>query len=131
LLSVLVLVHNESTTLETLLKLVLAVAVDKEVIVVDDGSTEARATCYYKVLRASLLKSLPLRCERCEFCREVTALIARGGPRPRAADLVSLPHPRPGQEDRLARRLRGALHAAPVPLHEVTLPRSDRYPWGA
>jgi glycosyltransferase involved in cell wall biosynthesis len=36
------------------------------------------ATCY-KVFRASLLKSLPLRCERFEFCPEVTARVARRG----------------------------------------------------
>ena len=188
LLSVLVPVYNEPATLEILLKRVLAVAVDMEVIVVDDGSTdgtcdvlhelaerlpiralfhpanrgkgaairtalaEARgdiviiqdadleydpeeypkliapiqrgetnvvygsrylapghalptthyklgvltlnlvanvlyglrltdeATCY-KVFRADLLKSLPLRCERFEFCPEVTARIARRGER--------------------------------------------------
>jgi dolichol-phosphate mannosyltransferase len=35
-------------------------------------------TCY-KAFRASLLKSLPLTCERFEFCPEVTALVARRG----------------------------------------------------
>jgi len=34
------------------------------------------ATCY-KVFRASLIKSLPLRCERFEFCPEVTARVAK------------------------------------------------------
>ncbi len=43
------------------------------------------ATCY-KVFRADLLKSLPLRCERFEFCPEVTALVARRGER-----IVELP----------------------------------------
>lgn len=38
------------------------------------------ATCY-KVFRTSLLKSLPLRCERFEFCPEVTARVARRGER--------------------------------------------------
>ena len=38
------------------------------------------ATCY-KVFRGSLLKSLPLRCERFEFCPEVTARVARRGER--------------------------------------------------
>jgi glycosyltransferase involved in cell wall biosynthesis len=38
------------------------------------------ATCY-KVFRANLLKALPLRCERFEFCPEVTALVARRGER--------------------------------------------------
>jgi dolichol-phosphate mannosyltransferase len=38
------------------------------------------ATCY-KVFRADLLKSLPLRCERFEFCPEVTALVALRGER--------------------------------------------------
>ncbi|MGH7731686.1 MAG: glycosyltransferase family 2 protein [Candidatus Eiseniibacteriota bacterium] len=38
------------------------------------------ATCY-KVFRASLLKSLPLRCERFEFCPEVTARVAKRGER--------------------------------------------------
>ena len=188
LLSVLVPVYNERPTLETQLQRVLAVAVEKEIIVVDDGSTdgtrellcelggrlpiralfhpanrgkgaairtalaEARgeiviiqdadleydpreipmliapiqrgetnvvygsrylvsgndlplthfkvgvltlnfvanllyglrltdeATCY-KVFRAGLLKSLPLRCERFEFCPEVTARLARRGER--------------------------------------------------
>ncbi|MBI5711342.1 MAG: glycosyltransferase family 2 protein [Candidatus Eisenbacteria bacterium] len=188
LLSVLIPVYNERATLERLLQRVLAVAVDKEVIVVDDGSrdgtgavlrelatrlpilaffhpanrgkgaairtalAEARgdiviiqdadleydpeeyprliepivrgetnvvygsrylahnnplpfthfklavlalnalanllyglhitdeATCY-KVFRTSLLRSLPLRCERFEFCPEVTALVAKRGER--------------------------------------------------
>ena len=35
-------------------------------------------TCY-KAFRTELLKSLPLRCRRFEFCPEVTALIARRG----------------------------------------------------
>jgi glycosyltransferase involved in cell wall biosynthesis len=38
------------------------------------------ATCY-KVFRADLLRSLPLRCERFEFCPEVTARLARRGER--------------------------------------------------
>jgi dolichol-phosphate mannosyltransferase len=38
------------------------------------------ATCY-KVFRSTLLKSLPLRCERFEFCPEVTARVARRGER--------------------------------------------------
>ena len=38
------------------------------------------ATCY-KAFRAGLLKSLPLRCERFEFCPEVTARLARRGER--------------------------------------------------
>jgi glycosyltransferase involved in cell wall biosynthesis len=47
LLSVLVPVYNERATLETLLQRVLAVPVDKEVLVVDDGSRDgtARAAC--------------------------------------------------------------------------------------
>ena len=35
-------------------------------------------TCY-KLFETSLIKSLPLRCERFEFCPEVTALVARRG----------------------------------------------------
>jgi glycosyltransferase involved in cell wall biosynthesis len=189
LLSVLVPVYNEPRTLETLLQRVIAVPVDKEIIVVDDGSTdgtrdvlrelegrlpirafyhdrnrgkgsairtalaEARgsivivqdadleydpadyprllepilrgetnvvygsrymkeagnvlpfthykvavlmlngfanllygtrltdeATCY-KVFRASVIKAMPLRCERFEFCPEVTARAAKRGER--------------------------------------------------
>ena len=38
------------------------------------------ATCY-KVFRASLIRSLPLRCERFEFCPEVTARVAKRGER--------------------------------------------------
>jgi dolichol-phosphate mannosyltransferase len=38
------------------------------------------ATCY-KVFRADLLRSLPLRCERFEFCPEVTAKVAKRGER--------------------------------------------------
>ena len=38
------------------------------------------ATCY-KVFDAHLLKSLPLRCERFEFCPEVTARVRRRGER--------------------------------------------------
>jgi len=36
------------------------------------------ATCY-KLFRADLLKSLPLTCQRFEFCPEVTALVRRRG----------------------------------------------------
>lgn len=36
------------------------------------------ATCY-KAFRTDLLKALPLRCERFEFCPEVTARVARRG----------------------------------------------------
>src|SRR5439155_736245 len=36
------------------------------------------ATCY-KVFRRSLLQSLPLKCERFEFCPEVTARVAKRG----------------------------------------------------
>ncbi|MFH1689357.1 MAG: glycosyltransferase family 2 protein [Candidatus Eisenbacteria bacterium] len=35
-------------------------------------------TCY-KAFRTELLRSLPLKCERFEFCPEVTALVARRG----------------------------------------------------
>jgi glycosyltransferase involved in cell wall biosynthesis len=38
------------------------------------------ATCY-KAFRTSLLKDLPLRCERFEFCPEVTARVAKRGER--------------------------------------------------
>jgi len=38
------------------------------------------ATCY-KVFRTSLIKSVPLRCERFEFCPEVTARVAKRGER--------------------------------------------------
>jgi len=38
------------------------------------------ATCY-KMFRTSLLRSLPLRCERFEFCPEVTARVAKRGER--------------------------------------------------
>jgi glycosyltransferase involved in cell wall biosynthesis len=38
------------------------------------------ATCY-KAFRADVLRSLPLRCERFEFCPEVTARVARRGER--------------------------------------------------
>lgn len=38
------------------------------------------ATCY-KVFRASLIQSLPLRCVRFEFCPEVTARLAKRGER--------------------------------------------------
>jgi dolichol-phosphate mannosyltransferase len=38
------------------------------------------ATCY-KVFRASLIRSIPLRCERFEFCPEVTAKVAKRGER--------------------------------------------------
>jgi dolichol-phosphate mannosyltransferase len=43
------------------------------------------ATCY-KVFRTSLLKAIPLRCERFEFCPEVTAKVAKRGER-----IVELP----------------------------------------
>jgi glycosyltransferase involved in cell wall biosynthesis len=36
------------------------------------------ATCY-KVIRRTLIQSLPLRCERFEFCPEVTARVAKRG----------------------------------------------------
>jgi glycosyltransferase involved in cell wall biosynthesis len=38
------------------------------------------ATCY-KVFRASLIRSIPLRCERFEFCPEVTAKVSKRGER--------------------------------------------------
>jgi glycosyltransferase involved in cell wall biosynthesis len=38
------------------------------------------ATCY-KAFRADVLRALPLRCERFEFCPEVTALLSRRGHR--------------------------------------------------
>jgi len=38
------------------------------------------ATCY-KMFRTSLIRSLPLRCERFEFCPEVTARVAKRGER--------------------------------------------------
>jgi dolichol-phosphate mannosyltransferase len=38
------------------------------------------ATCY-KVFRTSLIRSIPLRCERFEFCPEVTAKVAKRGER--------------------------------------------------
>ena len=38
------------------------------------------ATCY-KVFRATLIKSIPLRCVRFEFCPEVTARVAKRGER--------------------------------------------------
>lgn len=38
------------------------------------------ATCY-KAFRADVLRGLPLRCERFEFCPEVTALLSRRGHR--------------------------------------------------
>ena len=36
------------------------------------------ATCY-KVFRATLIRSIPLRCERFEFCPEVTAKVSKRG----------------------------------------------------
>ena len=38
------------------------------------------ATCY-KMFRTSLIRSLPLKCERFEFCPEVTAKVAKRGER--------------------------------------------------
>jgi dolichol-phosphate mannosyltransferase len=38
------------------------------------------ATCY-KMFRASVIRPLPLRCERFEFCPEVTARVAKRGER--------------------------------------------------
>jgi dolichol-phosphate mannosyltransferase len=56
LLSVLVPVYNERSTVEPLLRRVLAVPLDKEVIVVDDGSTDGTR----EVLR-ELAEGLPIR----------------------------------------------------------------------
>ncbi|MCK4546914.1 MAG: glycosyltransferase family 2 protein [Candidatus Eisenbacteria sp.] len=50
-------------------------------------------TCY-KVFRADLLKSLPLRCKRFEFCPEVTALVARRGFRIHEVPIHYLPRKR-------------------------------------
>ncbi len=46
------------------------------------------ATCY-KAFRASVLKSMPLRCERFEFCPEVTAKALRAGYRIVETELVN------------------------------------------
>jgi dolichol-phosphate mannosyltransferase len=46
------------------------------------------ATCY-KAFRASVLKSIPLRCERFEFCPEVTAKMLRAGRRIVETELVN------------------------------------------
>src|SRR5262245_10520553 len=56
LLSVLVPVYNEHATLEGLLRRVLAVPVDKEVIVVDDGSRDGT-----RDVLAELADRLPIR----------------------------------------------------------------------
>jgi len=56
LLSVLVPVYNERDTLENLLRRVLAVPVDKEVIVVDDGSRDGT-----REVLARLVRELPIR----------------------------------------------------------------------
>lgn len=56
LLSVLVPVYNERSTVELLLRRVLAVPLDKEVIVVGDGSTDGTR----ELLRA-LAEGLPIR----------------------------------------------------------------------
>ena len=56
LLSVLVPVYNEPRTLETVLRRVLAVPIDKEVLVVDDGSTDGT-----REVLADLAKKLPIR----------------------------------------------------------------------
>ena len=46
------------------------------------------ATCY-KAFRASVLKSMNLRCERFEFCPEVTAKALRAGRRIVETELVN------------------------------------------
>jgi glycosyltransferase involved in cell wall biosynthesis len=56
LLSVLVPVYNERATLQTLLERVLAVPVDKEVLVVDDGSRDGT-----REMLADLAQRLPIR----------------------------------------------------------------------
>ena len=56
MLSVLVPVYNEHATVETLLQRVLAVPVDKEVVVVDDGSRDGT-----RDVLAELAKRLPIR----------------------------------------------------------------------
>src|SRR5262245_23774501 len=56
LLSVLVPVYNERGTLEALLRRVLAVPVDKEVVVVDDGSRDGT-----REVLAELATRLPIR----------------------------------------------------------------------
>ncbi len=46
------------------------------------------ATCY-KAFRASVLKAIPLRCERFEFCPEITAKALRAGHRIVETELVN------------------------------------------
>jgi len=63
-------------------------------------------TCY-KVFRASLLKSLPLRCTGFEFCPEVTALVLRRGIR-----IVEVPisyHPRSMEQGKKIRPRDGVI----------------------
>lgn len=50
-------------------------------------------TCY-KAFRSALLRSLPLRCRRFEFCPEVTALVARRGIRIREIPIHYTPRSR-------------------------------------
>jgi cellulose synthase/poly-beta-1,6-N-acetylglucosamine synthase-like glycosyltransferase len=75
-LSILIPVYNEESTIEEIIERVLEVPVEKEVIVVDDGSRDQTSV---KVFRSRVIRSIPLACRRFEFCPEVTAKLSRLG----------------------------------------------------
>lgn len=82
-LSVIIPVYNERNTKLEILNRVHRVQMDKQVIIVDDSSTDGTrlsdVTTCYKMFRTDLVKSLALDCRGFEFETEVTARLARRG----------------------------------------------------
>jgi glycosyltransferase involved in cell wall biosynthesis len=93
--SVLMPVNNERATVEDAVRRVRGIPLGVELVVIDDGSTDGSdqilgsladlnlsdmETCY-KIKRADLAKSLPLRSERFGIEPEIVARLAQAGPR--------------------------------------------------
>ena len=87
-------------------------------------------TCY-KLFDREVLDGITLQSDRFDFEPEITAKVLRAGhPHLRGADLLRRPRVRRGQEDHLARRLRGAVDARQVPLRRVAVTADAGRPAG-
>src|SRR5438046_1559159 len=90
LLSVIVPCYNERATVAELLRRVKAVPIEKEIIVIDDKSTDGSKDVVaalaqqwpeirHRVFRREVIQSIKLRSNRFGFEPEVTAKVARRG----------------------------------------------------